>query len=233
MIVDDLRKLANPDKAKILQKFFKTGKGEYGEGDIFLGLTVPEQRKIAQKYRNLTFSEIQELLSSPIHEFRLTALIILTLKYKKAEESEREKIVNFYLKNLKNVNNWDLVDLSAPNILGEWFFDKDKKILYQLAVSKNLWERRIAILSTFGFIRKNVFLDTLKIAEILLFDKHGLIHKAVGWMLREVGKRGREIEFAFLKKYSRKMPRAMLRYAIEKFNEKERAIFLKENKITT
>ena len=220
----DLEKLSNKKKAKILSGFFKTGKGDYGEGDIFLGVVVPEQRKIASKYNNLEFKDMQELLSSKIHEHRLTSLIILNNKYKKA--SDRKEIVEFYLKNTKNINNWDLVDISAPKILGDYFFDRDKKRLYDLAKSNNLWEKRIAVLSTFWFIKNNKFDDSLKIAEILLYDKHDLIHKAVGWMLREIGKRDSEVEEKFLNKYYKKMPRTMLRYAIEKFDDSKRRFYL-------
>lgn len=223
-IKKDFQKLSNKEKAKNYAKFFKTGKGEYGEGDIFLGIIVPEQRKLAKKYFNLELNDIQELISSNIHEHRLTSLMILNNKYKKSKD--KKEIVDFYLKNTKNINNWDLVDLSAPNILGNYFLDKNKSYLYKLAKSNNLWERRIAVLSTFGFIKENKFEDSLKIAEILLNDKHDLIHKAVGWMLREIGKRNQNIEEQFLKKYYKTMPRTMLRYAIEKFDEEKRLYYL-------
>ena len=219
----ELNKLKDPEKAKILQRFFKTGKGEYGEGDIFLGIMVPEQRKIAKKYQNLTLKELQNLLNSKIHEQRQISLYILISKYKQ----EKEKIFNFYLKNTKNINNWDLVDLSAPNILGNYLLEKDKSILYKLAKSNNLWERRIAILSTYEFIKNNQFEHTLKISEILLNDKHDLIHKTVGWMLREAGKKDLEALECFLRSYYKKMPRTMLRYAIERFPEEKRQPYLK------
>jgi 3-methyladenine DNA glycosylase AlkD len=224
----DLKKLANPEKAKILQRFFKTGKGEYGEGDVFLGITVPEQRKIAKKYSGLPLSETQKLLSGKIHEHRLTALLILVIKYKKADDTDKKKISHFYIKNFKHINNWDLVDLSSEKILGDYLLEKDKSLLYRLAKSKNLWERRIAVITTFAFIRNNQFNDTLKISGLLLNDRHDLIHKAVGWMLREIGKRDQEVEEKFLQKYYRKMPRTMLRYAIEKFDEKKRQFYLKK-----
>jgi len=224
-LIKDLQKLANPQKAKILLRFFKTGKGEYGEGDIFLGITVPMQRKIAKEFINLSSKEIQQLLNSEIHEYRLTALIILVLKFKKAEEKEKKQIFDFYLKNTKNINNWDLVDLSAPNIVGAYLLDKDRSHLNYFAKSKNLWERRIAILSTFTFIRKNQFQDTLRVTKIIK-DKNDLIQKAVGWMLREVGKRNQEIEEEFLKKYCKQMGRTALRYAIEKFSNKKRRYYL-------
>lgn len=226
-IKTELLKLKNPQKAKLLQRFFKTGKGEYGEGDIFLGLVVPQQRKVAKRFPNLSLEELQKLLNSKIHEYRMVALFILMEQHKKADEKEKEKIFHFYLKNTKNINNWDLVDLSAPSIIGNFFLDKDRKVLSKLAKSKSLWERRIAILSTFSFIGNNQFQDTLKIAEILLHDNHDLIHKAVGWMLREIGKRNQEIEENFLKKHYKNMPRTMLRYAIEKFSARERQRYLK------
>ncbi len=224
----DLKKLANPEKAKILQRFFKTGKGEYGEGDVFLGITVPEQRKIAKKYSELPLKETQKLLSGKIHEHRLTALLILVIKYKKSDDTDKKRISHFYIKNFKHINNWDLVDLSSEKILGDYLLEKDKSLLYKLAKSKNLWERRIAVITTFAFIRNNRFNDTLKISGLLLNDRHDLIHKAVGWMLREIGKRDQEVEEKFLQKHYRKMPRTMLRYAIEKFDEKKRQFYLKK-----
>ncbi|HRY77068.1 MAG TPA: DNA alkylation repair protein [Candidatus Paceibacterota bacterium] len=218
---------ANPKKAKILQGFFKTGKGEYGEGDIFLGLVVPETRKMAEKYLALNLAELKKLLNSKIHEERLLALFILTAQFNRAEEKERQKFFKFYLSQTRNINNWDLVDLSADKIVGSHLKNKDKKILYQLAKSRNLWERRIAILATFYFIKQGQAKETLKIAEILLNDKHDLIQKAVGWMLREVGKRcGEKTEEKFLKQHCRKMPRTMLRYAIERFPENKRKKYL-------
>jgi 3-methyladenine DNA glycosylase AlkD len=221
----DILKIANQQKAKELQRFFKTGKGEYGEGDLFLGITVPKSRVLAKKYFCLSTTEIQELLNSKNHEDRLIALLILIEKFEKNKE-ERKMIFKLYLKNTGSINNWDLVDLSAPRIVGAYLFDKEKKILYKLAKSKKTWERRIAILSTFYFIRGGQFDDTIKISEILLSDKEDLIHKAVGWMLREVGKRDKNVEVKFLKKYCRVMPRTMLRYAIEKFDEKTRRRYL-------
>lgn len=222
----ELNLLKNPEKQKILSSFFKTGKGQYGEGDIFLGIPVPQQRKVTKKFFNISLNDLQELLNSRIHEYRLTALLILVEKYKKANNETKSSIFNFYLKNTKNIDNWDLVDLSAPKIVGEFLSDKDKSILYKLAGSINLWERRISILSTFTFIRNNSFDDALKISQLLLKDNHDLIHKAVGWMLREIGKRDQNIEEKFLKKYCSKMPRTMLRYAIEKFDEKKRKYYL-------
>ncbi|MBI3070166.1 MAG: DNA alkylation repair protein [Candidatus Levybacteria bacterium] len=223
----ELQKLKNPKKAEILSRFFKTGKGEYGQGDIFLGVTVPKQRQVAKKYIDLNLEDLQKLLSSKIHEHRLTALLILVDKYKKADKALKKRIFNFYLKNTKNINNWDLVDLSAPNIVGDFLLDKDKLILYKLVKSKNLWEKRIAILATYVFIKNNQFNDALEISQILLKDNHDLIHKAVGWMLREIGKRNQAIEEQFLKKHHQNMPRTMLRYAIERFSEEKRRFYLK------
>jgi len=223
----DLQYLANPEKAKILQRFFKTGKGEYGEGDLFLGITVPEQRKLAKKYYALSQKELQRLLSSSYHEHRLTSLLILVIKYSKSDESGKQGIADFYLKNTRHINNWDLVDSSADKIIGDYLLGRERSILYKLAESENIWERRIAIMATFRFIKNNQFKDTLKISELLLKDNHDLIHKAVGWMLRETGKRDMATEEAFLMKHYKKMPRTMLRYAIEKFDQQRRRTYLK------
>ena len=223
----DLQRLKNPEKAKLLARFFKTGKGEYGEGDVFLGIMVPDSRKIAIKYKNLSFSEIKTLLNSKIHEGRLIALLILVNNYNNGGNKEKGKIFDFYLKNTKKINNWDLVDLSAHKIVGAHLIGKDKSILYKLVKSDNLWERRIAVIATFNFINNNKFDDSLKISRLLLNDKHDLIHKAVGWMLREVGKKNQVIEERFLKRYYHQMPRTMLRYAIERFDEKKRKGYLK------
>lgn len=223
--------LANLEKAKILSGFFKTGKGQYGEGDIFLGIIVPEQRKTAKKYPDLSIKELKELIASRIHEERLVCLFILMNKYKKTDSTGKKEIVDFYLNNLEHVNNWDLVDLSSGTILGDHLMDRDRSILYKLAKSNNLWKRRIAIMSTFAFIRwKNDFNDTLHISEMLLNDKHDLIHKAVGWMLREIGKRDQASEEEFLERHYKKMPRTMLRYAIEKFDEDRRQYYLKSSR---
>ena len=225
-IKTDFQNLQNPEKAKQLSRFFKTGKGEYGEGDIFLGIIVPEQRKLAKKYSDIPLDDISHLLKSPIHEHRLTSLFILVLKYNKEDEKGKKKVVDFYVSNLKHVNNWDLVDSSAPYILGNYLLDNERSILYRLASSDNLWERRIAILSTFSFIKNNQYEDALNISGILISDEHDLIHKAVGWMLREIGKRDIKIEEEFLQKHYREMPRTMLRYAIEKFDEEKRKSYL-------
>ncbi|GBE19925.1 MAG TPA: DNA alkylation repair protein [Candidatus Pacearchaeota archaeon] len=222
----ELQKLSNPKQAKLLQGFFKTGEGQYGEGDIFLGIKVPIQRGVAKRYK-LPLNEIQELLNSKIHEHRLIGLFILISSYKKSNNIQRRRIFNFYLKNTKNINNWDLVDLSAPNIVGDYLVNKDRKILYKLTKSNNLWEKRVAVLATFAFIRKKDFKDSLKISKLLLKDTHDLIHKAVGWMLREIGKRNQEVEEEFLKKHYKEVPRTMLRYAIERFPEDKRKKYLK------
>ena len=221
-----IKSLASSEVAETMQWFFKTGKGDYGEGDIFVGLKAPTQRKIAREFKNLELSELKILLDSKIHEERLISLFILVDKYEKSSETEKKKIFSFYLKNRKGINNWDLVDLSAPKIVGKHLLKKDRGLLFKFALSKNLWERRIAVLSTYEFIRNNDFQTTLEIAELLVDDKHDLIHKAVGWMLREIGKRDLKTEENFLKLYYKKMPRTMLRYAIEKFPESKRKKYL-------
>ena len=218
----------NKNKARILQKFFKTGKGEYGEGDIFLGITVPEQRKTVKEFYSMDLKEIKKLLESDIHEERFSALIILREKY--CKNDNKKEIFNFYLKNLKRINNWDLVDVSASYIMGNYLLNRDKDILFRLARSKNLWMRRAAIVATFWFIRNNRLEETLAITEILLKDKEDLIHKATGWMLRETGKKSPRKLKIFLKKHKDKMPRTMIRYAIEKFPEKERKKYLNKSR---
>jgi len=225
-IKKDLLQLGNPEKAIKLSGFFKTGKGQYGEGDVFLGIPVPEQRKVAKRYLDLSLDDLQELLRSEIHEYRLTALLILVSKYGKADSSGKDEIFVFYLKNTEYVNNWDLVDLSAPKIVGDYLVNKDRSILFKLVKSSNLWERRITVLATFMFIRNDDFEDALRISKLLLCDEHDLIHKAVGWMLREIGKRDQEVEEGFLSEYFKQMPRTMLRYAIEKFDEDKRNFYL-------
>lgn len=220
----ELKEQENPEQAKHLQKFFKTGKGEYAEGDVFLGIKAPILRSTAKKYFNLSLNELQELLNSKIHEHRTMALVILMSKYKKAKKNnlEKRRIFEFYLKNTERINNWDLVDISAPNIVGDFLLKENSDLLRDLAKSKNLWEKRIAIVSTHAFIRKRNFGETLVISEMLMNDEHDLIHKAVGWMLREVGKRNKNILELFLHQRHKQMPRTMLRYAIEKFPEDER-----------
>ena len=227
-IHEEFKKLSDQERAAHLQKYFKTGKGEYGEGDVFLGLRVPTIRNIAKKFDTLSIDEAEEFLQSPYHEKRLFALFVLIDLFKKTKEEDRKKIYILYLKNTKFINNWDLVDASAGTIVGAYLFKRDKEPIYTLAQSENLWERRIAIMATSYFIVHNQFSDTLKIAEMLLNDTEDLIHKAVGWMLREIGKRNLEIEESFLKKYYQKMPRTMLRYAIEKFPEEKRKSYLKK-----
>ena len=217
----------NPEKAEHFPRFFKTGKGEYGEGDLFLGITVPNCRSVAKKFKTISIQEVETLITSKYHEERLVALLILIEKYNKANEKEKKEIVDYYLSKTKHINNWDLVDLSCYKILGEYLLDKDRSILYKLAKSKDLWEKRIGIITTMAFIRKNQFEDTMAISEILVNDDHDLIHKAVGWLLREVGKRDMKVEEKFLKKYYKNMPRTMLRYAIEKFPEDKRQKYLK------
>ncbi len=223
----ELRKLADPDKARILLRFFKTGPGEYGAGDRFLGVTVPGCRRVAKRARGLHASELEKLLQSPWHEERAVALFILLAAFERGDERERRRIYRLYRKNLERVNNWDLVDASAPTIVGGYLEDKDREPLYRWASSRNLWERRIAILATLRYIKNGDFEDTLAIARILRDDEEDLIHKAVGWMLREVGNRDRKAEEGFLRAHHRKMPRTMLRYAIEKFPENVRRAYLK------
>lgn len=227
-IIAELKSVPNKEKAEIFQRFFKTGKGEYGEGDTFAGIAVPEVRDISKRYfKEMTLEEVEYFVQHKIHEYRLFGLLTLTYTWKKADESKRKDIFDLYVKNLEYVNNWDLVDISAPNIVGEYLKEKDRAILYELAENNNLWKQRISIISTFSFIRNKDFVDTLNISEILLHHKHDLIHKAVGWMLREVGKRDQDVEEEFLKRYYKEMPRTMLRYAIERFEEEKRQRYLK------
>ncbi|MFH1767630.1 MAG: DNA alkylation repair protein [Candidatus Omnitrophota bacterium] len=227
-IKNELKRYSNKKKAKILRSFFKTGPGEYGQGDLFLGATVPQIRKIANMhYRYFSYTQTAKLLKSKIHEERLLALLILVSKYQRSGYGDRQKIYKLYLKSSRYINNWDLVDLTAPKIVGEFLVSENKEVLYDLARSKSLWERRIAIIATFRFIKKGYFKDSLRIAKILLYDREDLIQKAVGWMLREVGKRDQSAEEAFLKKHYKNMPRTMLRYAIERFEEKKRQGYLR------
>lgn len=224
----ELELLSNEEKAKIHSRFFKTGKGEYGEGSIFLGITVPVLRKVARKYQKMPLNELQELLNDKIHTYRFVSVIILVEKYKKGNEKKKKEIYEFYLKNYNNINNWDLVDVSAPHIIGNYLLNKNRTILYKFAKSDHLWKKRIAIISTFAFIRENQFEDTIKITKILLDDKHDLIHKACGWMLREIGKRKQKKLEKFLNENIKNMPRTMLRYSIEKFEETKRKEYLKK-----
>ena len=221
-----LRSHIKPGKASLLERFFKTGKSEYAEGDKFIGVMVPDTRKVAKQFKNLSISNIQKLLYSNIHEERLVSLFILTHRYENGDEKTKKEVYDFYLKHRAQVNNWDLVDLTSHKIVGDYLLDKDKSVLYRLTKAKSLWDRRIAIISTFAFIRKKDFEDCLKIAELLVNDSHDLIHKAVGWMLREIGKKDQAIEEKFLKKHYKTMPRTMLRYAIARFDAPKRSHYM-------
>ena len=222
-----LKQLANREKAEVLQRFFKTGPGEYGEGDVFIGVKVPDLRKVEKDFQDISTEDVIVLLESAIHEERLLALLILVRKYVKGNQTAQKRIFRLYLKKTKFINSWDLVDGSAHHIVGDYLMDKNKAPLYRLAKSEDLWERRIAILATFYFIKHGKYEETLKIAKILLTDREDLIHKAVGWMLREIGKRDMTFEEMFLKQHYKEMPRTMLRYAIEKFPEPKRQKYLK------
>jgi len=225
-IIDHLHSLANPEIAKHSQRFFKTAEGEYGFGDKFLGIRVPVIRQAVKKFKTIPLSVAEKLLKSEYHEVRLYALLLLVSRFSKSSVNEQDEIYHLYLSNTQYVNNWDLVDSSAHHIVGAYLKNKDRSVLYDLSKSNSLWERRIAIISTFCFIKKNQFDDTLHISVQLLSDQEDLIHKAVGWMLREVGKRDIAIEVSFLKSHYQKMPRTMLRYAIEKFSKEERQKYL-------
>jgi 3-methyladenine DNA glycosylase AlkD len=222
----ETRDLAKPADARIFKWFFKTGPGEYGEGDHFLGLRVPALRALTKKYRDLAYTDALELLKSAWHEERVLALMLLVDRYQRGDDREKERIHRAYLKNTRRINNWDLVDASAAQIVGAHLTASNVKLLVDLAKSKSLWERRIAIVATYHFIRRDEFRPTLGIAELLLNDSHDLIHKAVGWMLREVGKRDRAVLDSFLLKHYARMPRTMLRYAIERHPEKQRKAYL-------
>lgn len=229
-VIHALKEIADPKIAKHSARFFKSGEGEYGEGDQFLGIRVPKQREIAKKHRELPFKEISELLCSPYHEVRLTAVLILVYKYQKAKKFEdHQEIYQFYIKNLEGVNNWDLVDSSAKYIAGHFLFeyDQDRSILYKLSDSDHLWKRRIAIMTTFYFVDQGDFDLTLELAKKYLDAPEDLIHKASGWMLREIGKQDEELLIKFLDKHYQEMPRTMLRYSIEKLNEPVRQMYLK------
>lgn len=224
-----LKDKANPVKAAFFPRFFKTGPGEYGEGDQFYGVIVPEQRKVAKAFfKEISFDDLSLLMKDPIHEARLTSLYALVYKYQKVKSEDRKKeIVDFYLKHLDWVNNWDLVDSSCHHILGEYYLKKDKSLFHQLAESGHLWRERVAMISCYYWIKRGQFEDALILAEKFLYHPHDLMHKAVGWMLREIGKIDYEVEFEFLKKHYQNMPRTTLRYAIEKFDEDIRQDFLK------
>jgi 3-methyladenine DNA glycosylase AlkD len=224
---NNLENLNNPDQAIVLKRFFKTGPGEYGEGDLFRGIKVPQIRILVNKYSMISLQKIEQLLHSQYHEDRLCALLMLVKKMMNADEVMSSAIYDIYMTNTAYINNWDLVDLSAEHIPGAFLFDKSKKPLYIFAKSDVLWERRIALLSTFNYIKKQLFEDSFAIASLLLNDKEDLIHKATGWMLREIGKRNRILEENFIKTHYSRLHRTTLRYAIEHFPEKQRIIFLK------
>ncbi len=233
-IITELENCGNAEKAAHLSGFFKTGKGQYGEGDRFLGVTVPEQRAVAKKYAAAELPVLEQLLASPFHEQRLTALLILVRKYQKSKTApEKEQYIRFYLSHTRFINNWDLVDLSCYALLGHWLQDKERSLLYELAESTNLWEQRIAIVSCMHFVRQGDFKDCLAIADKLLLHPHDLIHKATGWLLRETGKRDKDTLVAFLQDRYLQMPRTMLRYAIERFPEEERKKWMKRGNLKT
>lgn len=219
IILTELKALGSKEKREMLPRFFKTGKGEYGEGDKFLGVTVPLTRSVAKKHKDMPLQDVAQLITSEWHEVRLCALCILTLKFKKANEAQRKEIFNFYLSHTEYINNWDLVDLSTYNIVGTYLLDKPREILYRLAESSSLWENRIAIVSTYAFIRQDDLEDTYNLAVKMMQHPHDLMHKAIGWMLREAGKRDEQRLQRFVMQHRKQMPRTMLRYAIEKFPE--------------
>jgi 3-methyladenine DNA glycosylase AlkD len=227
MIQQELATLADPERAAQLQRYFKTGPGEYGEGDRFRGIRVPMLRKLARKYRDTPVEQALQLLRDPYHEDRMVALLILIHAFARGDEAARRRVYESYLGHTAYINNWDLVDTSAEHIVGAYLWDRDRAPLYDLARSELLWERRIAIMATFHFIKRGEFDDTLHLAEALLQDPENLIHKAVGWMLREIGERDKAVEERFLQKHYRDMPRTMLRYAIEKFPQEERQAYLR------
>jgi len=223
-----MRKLARKRHAKVLQRYFKTGPGEYGEGDQFLGIRVPQLRKLALEYAGVKWRDIETLLQSPVHEERMLALLILVRRYQQGNAIEQKRIYRLYFQSTQFINNWDLVDVSAEHIVGAFLFGRDKEPLSRLAESADIWERRIAIMSTFYFIRQKRYSETLRLARLLLSDEEDLVHKAVGWMLREVGKRDLRAEEKFLRQHCTEMPRTMLRYAVERFPEPKRKRYLKE-----
>ena len=226
-ITNELQALSDAEKREIFPKFFKAGKGEYGEGACFLGVTVPNIRAIAKLHKDISIEEIRDLMQSEWHEVRLCALLIMVEKSKKKDEALRKELFNLYLSQTKRINNWDLVDLSCRFIIGEYLLDKSRDILYQLAQSPLLWDNRIAIVSTYAFIRKGQLEDTYALSDLMMQHPHDLMHKAIGWMLREAGKRDSERLYDYVMSHRADMPRTMLRYAIEKFSPKERAILMK------
>lgn len=227
LILEELKQYIDPVKREYLPNFFKTGKGQYGEGDRFLGVVVPHTRIVAKLHKYEPFEVMAELLQSEWHECRLCALLMMVERFKKCDDEERKAIYAFYLSQTGRINNWDLVDLSAPSIVGEYLKDKSRDDLYRLAASPLLWDQRIAVVATITFIRKNDFIDILRLSEGLLHHEHDLMRKAVGWMLREMGKRDKDLLIQFLDAHSREMPRTMLRYSIEKFAEEERQYYMK------
>jgi 3-methyladenine DNA glycosylase AlkD len=229
-ILSELYSISDADKAHFLQRYFKTAPGEYAEGDIFLGITIPLTRAVVKVNKHTPLPELQKLIRSEYHEARLCALLIGVEQFKRSTEKERLALFNFFLKNTRYANNWDLVDVAYPHVIGAYLLDKDRSVLYELAQSASLWEQRISIVSTVIFIRNYEFIDTLALSELLLSHKHDLLHKAVGWMLREVGKRNRDLLTDFIEQNSRKMSRTTLRYAIEHYPEDERQYFLRKNK---
>ena len=226
-ITQELQSLSNAEKREIFPKFFKAGKGQYGEGDRFLGVTVPNIRTIAKRHKEISLEEIRELLESEWHEVRLCALIIMVETSKKKDETLRQKLFDLYLSQTNHINNWDLVDLSCHHIVGENLLDKSRDILYQLAQNRLLWDNRIAIVSTYAFIRKGQLEDTYALSELMMHHPHDLMHKAIGWMLREAGKRDSDRLYDYIMSHRADMPRTMLRYAIEKFSPIERSILMK------
>jgi 3-methyladenine DNA glycosylase AlkD len=227
-ILKEMQTVANPEKAEFLKRFFKTGPGQYGEGDRFLGIVVPVTRRIARAHRQTPLPEIEKLLQSPYHEIRLCALLILVEYCKKTTEKERESIYRFYLRHTKYINNWDLVDLSCPEIVGNYLLDKDRKALYELAGNPRLWEQRIAIVSTLPLIRQDKYVDTFTLTEKLINHRHDLIHKACGWMLRETGKRNRDALTDFMENFAHRLPRTALRYAIEHYPPEQKLYFMQK-----
>lgn len=227
-IINELLSVASSEKAAFLQRFFKTGKGQYAEGDVFLGIVVPLTRNIAKANKMTPLPELQLLIESEYHEARLAALLIVAERFKKATPSEQTVLYNFYLRNTAHINNWDLVDVTCAHVVGSYLLDKDRSILYSLAKSNLFWEQRIAMVSTITFIRNKQYDDTLALAEIFLTHKHDLMHKAMGWMLREVGKRDKATLLGFLNRYASVMPRTSLRYAIEHFPPDERKVYMEK-----
>jgi 3-methyladenine DNA glycosylase AlkD len=226
-IREKLNDLADREKAEGLQRYFKTGPGEYAEGDRFIGVRVPQIRQLVKAYPDTSIKDITLFLHSAVHEERLLALLLMVQRYQRGDTALRQTLYRLYLASTDRINNWDLVDVSAEHIVGAWLFERSRRPLYKLAGSVSLWERRIAIIATFHFIRENEFDETLRVAERLRDDQHDLIHKAVGWMLREIGKRDQQVEETFLQRHYKVMPRTMLRYAIEKFPESLRQAYLK------